>query len=278
MKEDDLVKCILAVRSHDNLLLFTNKGRVFRLKAYEIPEASRTAKGTALVNLLELKADEKVQTILSSNWDTDRNKFITLVTKQGLVKKTAVDQFENIRSSGIIAIVLGENDQLVWGAITSGQDEILLVTHGGTSIRFKEAQVKATSRDTRGVKGITLHHDYVADVEVIDPQQTEGRFLLTITEHGMGKMTDIAQYPIQSRSGMGLKVALINDKTGSIAKAFLIDDISQDLIITTKNGQTIKIDLQTIPHSARVTQGVILIRLDSGDQVATATLTGKKES
>ena len=117
----------------------------------------------------------------------------------------------------------------------------------------------------------------MADVEIIKPDQVKGRFLLTISEHGMGKMTDIAQYPVQSRSGMGLKVALINDKTGSIAKAFLIDDLSQELIISTKSGQTIKIDLQAIPQSARVTQGVILIRLDAGDQVATATLTGKKD-
>jgi len=274
MKDDDVVKCILSVNSHDNLLLFTNLGRVFKIKAYEIPETSRNAKGTAMVNIINLKAGEKVESILKLDLEKDKDNYIALITKAGLVKKTAVNQFDNIRAGGIIAISLGDQDELVWGQITTGQDEILLVTHGGKSIRFGEDQVKATSRDTRGVKGIMLKDDYVVDVEVIRHEtKNKKQFLLTITERGMGKMTDLEQYPVQNRAGTGLKVAIVNDKTGPIAKAFLINDRDDELIISTKNGQTIKLSLKGIPTPARVSQGVILIRLDNDDSVATATLT-----
>ncbi|MBQ6449423.1 DNA gyrase subunit A [bacterium] len=277
MKEDDMVKCILSVNTHDNLLLFTNLGRVFQLKAHEIPEVSRTAKGTATVNLINLKAGEKVEFILKIDFTADADKHIALITKAGLVKKTAVKQFDNIRGNGIIAIALNKDDELVWGQLVSQKDDILLVTKGGMCIRFCEDQVKATSRDTKGVKGITLRHDEVVDVEIIHPEdQGQGYFLLTITAKGMGKMTAIEQYPQQNRAGTGLKVAIVNDKTGPIARAFLIKDKSQEIIISTKSGQTIKMALKDVPTPARVSQGVILIRLDD-DQVATATLTGEKE-
>ena len=277
MKDDDVVKCILSVNSHDNLLLFTNLGRVFKIKAYEIPETSRHAKGTATVNLVNLKTGEKIESILKLDLEKDKDSYIALVTKAGLIKKTAVNQFDNIRAGGIIAINLGKNDELVWGAVTTGKDEILLVTHGGKSIRFSEEQVKATSRDTRGVKGIMLKDDYVVDVEVINHEQTSKKqYLLTITEHGMGKMTDLKQYPLQNRAGTGLKVAVVNTKTGPIAKAFLINDRQQEMIISTKNGQTLKMSLKGVPTPARVSQGVILIRLEGDDQVVTATLTGQQ--
>lgn len=274
MKEDDLVKCILSVHTHDNLLFFTNLGRVFQLKAHEIPEVSRTAKGTATVNLINLKAGEKVEFILKLDLAADRDKHIALITKAGLVKKTAVSQFDNIRGNGIIAISLNSGDELVWGQIVAAKDDILLVTRQGKCIRFNEDQVKATSRDTKGVKGITLRGDEVVDVEIIKPDdQDQQHFLLTITANGMGKMTTIEQYPQQNRSGTGLKVAIVNEKTGPIAKAFLIHDKNQEIIISTKAGQTIKMSLQDVPTPARVSQGVILIRLEHDDSVVTATLT-----
>lgn len=278
MKEEDSVKTIITTQTHDNLLLFTNFGRVFKLKAYEIPESSKQAKGTAAVNLINLKPDEKIESMVRFDTQTDKDKFIILVTKDGLVKKTATNQFDNLRSNGIIAINLSKGDQLVWGAITNGQDDLILITSGGKSIRFDEKQVKATSRDTKGVKGITLRGDEVVAAEVIADGNNQGRSLLTITKQGMGKMTAIAQYPIQKRSGMGLKVAEINKKTGAIAQAFLIDERYEDLIISTKDGQTIKLALTGVPTTARVTQGVILIRLNSGDQVTTATLTLKTDN
>jgi DNA gyrase subunit A len=277
MKAEDVVKCILSVNTHDSLLLFTNFGRVFKIKAYEIPESSRTAKGSAVVNIVNLKPEEKVESILPFDLNKNANNFIALITKNGLVKKTAVKQFDNIRSGGIIAIVLHANDQLVWGQITTGKDDILLVTHTGKSIRFSETQVKATSRDTRGVKGIMLQKDdHVVDVEVIKAiDKNKKQFLLTITQNGMGKMTAIAQYPHQSRAGMGLKVAIVNEKTGPIVKAFLVNDLHEDLIISSSEGQTLKTSLGSIPALARVSQGVILIRLTPNDRVVTATLTAK---
>jgi DNA gyrase subunit A len=274
MKEEDVVKCILSVNTHDTLLLFTNLGRVFKIRAFEIPESSRTAKGSAVVNIVSLKADEKVESILPFDLQRDNDKYIALITKRGLVKKTAVKLYENIRAGGIIAIALHAGDQLVWGQITTGNDDLLLVTHGGKSIRFNEKQVKPTSRDTSGVKGITLKDDHVVDVEVIrQADKDKKQYLFTLTQKGMGKMTAIKQYPVQSRAGMGLKVAVVNAKTGPIVKAFLVDDSFEEVIISSKDGQTLKTSLKSIPRPARVSQGVILIRLASGDQVATATLT-----
>ncbi len=278
MKAEDVVKCILSVKTHDSLLLFTNFGRVFKIKAYQIPESSRTAKGSAVVNIVNLKPDEKVESILQFDLQKDNDNYIVLITKDGLVKKTAVKLFENIRENGIIAIALAPQDKLVWGQITTGEDDILLVTRYGKSIRFSETQVKSTSRDTRGVKGIMLKNDEVVAVEVISPKdQKKKQFLLTLTTNGMGKMTSIAQYPNQSRAGMGLKVAVVNEKTGPIAAAFLVDESYEDLIISSRDGQTLKMSLQNIPQPARVSQGVILIRLSDDDQVVTATLTLKEQ-
>lgn len=275
MKEEDVVKCILSVNTHDNLLLFTNLGRVFKIKAYEIPESSRLAKGSALVNIINLKASEKVESILPFDLSKDANNYIALITRNGLVKKTAVKLFDNIRAGGIIAISLHDSDQLVWGQITTGKDDLLLVTNAGKCIRFNETQVKPTSRDTSGVKGIMLKNDQVVDVEVIRHSDADKKqFLFTLTKNGMGKMTDIKQYPTQSRAGMGLKVAIVNEKTGPIVKAFLVDQSHEEVIISSRGGQTLKTSLKSLPTPARVSQGVILIRLSSDDEVATATLIG----
>ncbi len=278
MKEEDVVKCLLTVNTHSDLLFFTNLGRVFKIKAYEIPESSKTAKGTAVVNLINLKPDEKVESILKFDFETNSKNFIALITKQGLIKKTAVKQYDNIRQNGIIAIDLNKDDELVWGQITTGNDEIILITYKGKSIRFSEKEVKASSRDTKGVKGITLNGDYVVDVEIIAAaEKNQKRHLFTITEGGMGKMTPIEGYPVQKRSGSGLKVAEVNKKTGNLSKAFLVKTCHEDVIISTNEGQTIKLAIKDIPILSRSTQGVILIRLNGNDQVATAALTLKGE-
>ncbi|NCA97742.1 MAG: DNA gyrase subunit A, partial [Bacteroidia bacterium] len=189
MKAEDVLMCIVTCSTHDNLFLFTNQGRVFNMKAYEIPEASRIAKGTAIVNLLNLKPDEKVLSILIVDEEADRDKFITLATKKGLVKKTAVKLFDNIRQNGIVAITLNDDDELVWGKITTGHDNIMLITHDGKSIRFTETEVKTSQRDTKGVKGITLKaDDFVVGVEVFrdDPAVFKENSLMIITENGLG--------------------------------------------------------------------------------------------
>lgn len=282
MKDEDSLETIITCETHDTLLFFTNQGRVFRLKAFEVPESSRTARGTAIVNLLSLKPDEKIQSILKLNEKQDKDKFITLATKQGLIKKTAVSLFENIRSTGIIAIMLNEEDELVRGQITDGTHEIFLASREGKCIRFSEKEIKSSNRDTKGVKGITLKKaDYVVALESFD-QEVKGNkeaAILVITEHGMGKRTKIDQYPMQKRSGLGVKIADITKKTGKVAAVRLITDQHQGVVITTQKGQTIQLPntKKSLPFLTRPTQGVILMKLPKKDTVASIALTEKVE-
>jgi DNA gyrase subunit A len=284
VKEEDMVRSMLSATTHDTLLFFTNQGRVFKLKAYEIPEASRQAKGTAIVNLLSLKAQETVQAMLILDEVADKDKFITLVTKQGLVKKTAVKLYDNIRQTGIVAITLNDGDELVTGRLTSGSDYIMMISYEGKSIKFSEEEVKSSQRDTKGVKGITLRkEDYVVGAETFPQVFTapeDGRKkwfyqLLVVTEHGMGKRTDFDEYPVQKRSGMGVKVSEITKKTGKVAAARLVSHENEEMIITTQSGQTIKLPIAkgSIPVLTRPTQGVILMRLKPDDRVVTVALT-----
>lgn len=283
MKAEDMLQSIVTTNTHDTLLFFTNQGRVFRMRAFEIPEASKQAKGTAMVNLMNLKSDEQVQAILAIDEEKDKDKFIALATKQGLVKKTAVKLYDNIRQNGIIAIMLNNEDQLVWGKVTSGDDDIMLISREGKSIRFSEKEVKASQRDTKGVKGITLSSkDEVIGVEIIAPgeDKIEDRQLLVITKNGMGKRTLLSQYPVQKRSGMGVKVADITKRTGLMADARKVTTDHKAVVISSKNGQTIKLPMssKSIPILTRPTQGVILMRLNGGDEVVAVTLTSKEEA
>jgi DNA gyrase subunit A len=278
MKEEDSIRSILTCETHDTLLFFTNQGRVFKKKAFQIPEKSRTAKGTAIVNLLNLKRDERIQSILTLNDKKDQDKFITLATRQGLVKKSAVKLYDNIRTTGIIAITLNEGDELVQGQITDGSNELFLVTRDGKSIRFDEKEVKDSNRDTKGVKGISLKQgDFVVAFEKITDEikQDEDAAILIVTENGMGKRTKLEGYPSQKRSGLGVKVADLTPKTGRIASARLIHDDHKELVISTQKGQTIKLPntKKAIPYLTRPTQGVILIKLKKGDKVVSTALT-----
>jgi DNA gyrase subunit A len=282
MKAEDMLQSIVTTQTHDTLLFFTNQGRVFRMKAFEIPEASRQAKGTAMVNLMNLKSDEQVQAILAIDDQKDKDKFIALATKQGLVKKTAVKLYDNIRQNGIIAIMLNDDDRLVWGKVTSGNDDIMLISRSGKSIRFSEKEVKASQRDTKGVKGITLSgEDDVIGVEIIAPgeENDETHQLLVITKNGMGKRTLLSQYPVQKRSGMGVKVADVTKRTGQIADARKVTPEDTAVVISSQQGQTIKLPLhsKSIPVLTRPTQGVILMRLNGGDEVVAVALTSKED-
>ena len=286
MKEEDLVKSIVFTETHDNLLLFTNQGRVFDLKSFQVPEASRQARGTATVNLINLKPEENVQSILVVDLKKDQNKFITLATKNGLVKKSSVKLYENIRQSGIIAITLNKDDEVVRGQLTHGEDHILLTTKQGKSIRFLEKEVKSSSRDTKGVKGITIKKDdYVIGMEAFSDEtevvgdRTVDKQLLVVTENGLGKRTKLKAYPVQKRSGMGVKVADVTKKTGLIASVRLVKPTHKQLVIGTKSGQTIKMPItkKSIPTLTRPTQGVILMRLKKSDKVVAVTLTEELE-
>ncbi len=282
MKEEDVLQAVVSCETHDNLLMFTNQGRVFKMRAFELPEASRQAKGTAIVNLLNLKPEESVKSILVVDQENDGEKFITLATKNGLVKKTAVKLFDNIRQNGIVAIILNDDDELSWGRVTSGEDHIMLITYQGKSIRFSEEEVKSSQRDTKGVKGITLKKgDYVVGVEAFanDNDYTSKTALLLVTERGLGKRTTLDQYPVQKRSGLGVKVSEITKKTGNVATARIIDESHKDVVISTKEGQTIRLPIskKSIPSLTRPTQGVILMKLKPEDSVVAVALTGELE-
>ncbi|MBI2326433.1 DNA gyrase subunit A [Candidatus Collierbacteria bacterium] len=278
VKDTDEVSLLTAANTHDSLLVFTSKGRVFSLKTWELPEGSRISKGQAIINLINIETDETIQSLLPVNKEVFSNKFyLFFTTKDGTVKRTKIGDYQNIRNNGLIALKLEKSDQLVWVNRTVGTDHILLVTKHGKSIRFPEGDVRATGRDTMGVRGIMLaSEDYVVAMKSFDPTTiSENKKkkiftdLLIVTEKGMGKRTPLTQYPTQKRGGQGVKVAEIADKTGLIANALSITEKDIELLITTREGQAIKLPIRNIPQLQRSTQGVILMRFGkSGDSVA----------
>lgn len=271
MKEEDLIDQIKTVNTHDNLLFFTNKGKVYQIKAYEISESSRTSKGTAVVNLLNIESGEKVESFdYYTNQDAKKG-YIFLTTRNGTVKKTALKEFENIRRGGMIAIKLDAGDELVWSKISTGTDEIVLVTKKGKAIRFSETQVRPMGRPTTGVRGIKIDSsDQVIGMDVVIKGNNPP--LLSIMENGLGKKTEIKQFPLQARGGQGVKVAKVTDKTGDVVVSQVIHGEANEVIITSKKGQVVKLDLNSVPKLSRDTQGVILMRFsDKNDGVASAT-------
>lgn len=288
-KEDDPISAILAANTHDTLLMFTNTGRVFSARVYEIPEGSRQAKGTALVNIINLEAEESIQTMLIlPAQDKDQTGFVLFATKAGRVKKTPLSDYQNIRSNGIIAITLKKDDEVVFTRLTSGNDHVMLVTHEGKSIRFAENEVKESARDTQGVQGIHLKKgDLVvggqvmpADPDAVRPDDKRRRFffqLLIITEKGMGKRTDLNEYPVQKRAGQGVKVAALNERTGNVAAALIVTHEHEDVILTTQEAQVIKLPIKNIPVLKRPTQGVILMRMPAKDRIVAAAATVAEE-
>lgn len=289
-KEDDAIKEIIFTQTHDTILLFTNTGRVFSTKVYEIPEASRQAKGTALVNVVNLVDGEYIQSILNlpATTQADATSFVIFATRHGKVKKTPLSDFRNIRSNGIIAIVLRKEDEVVFTKLTQGQDHLMLVTHDGKSIRFPEEEVKSSARDTQGVTGIKLSKDDVVvggQAFPADPSQSKStdkrrknyHHILVVTESGLGKRTDLGEYPVQKRSGQGVKVSALTGKTGKIAAALIVTQEHEDLILTTKEAQVIKLPIKNIPVLKRPTQGVILMRLPKQDSIVAAAATKSGE-
>lgn len=282
-KEEDELNIITACNTHDNLMVFTSHGKVFQLKTWELPEGSRTSKGQAIINLIDIEQDETVQAILPVPDQLDKvgDEYFFFTTRKGMVKRTQISRFKNIKSNGLISISLQKEDKLVWVTQTQGKDQILLVTHLGKSIRFPESDVRPTGRDTQGVRGISLKgDDYVVSMEAFaekkqtpaDKRRKVFRDLLIITEKGMGKRTPLEQYPTQKRGGQGVKAATLSSKTGNIAAAMVVDQNTDQIVITTKKAQAIKLPNKNIPQLKRPTQGVILMRFaKSDDSVAAAT-------
>ncbi|MCT4592606.1 MAG: DNA gyrase subunit A [Candidatus Gracilibacteria bacterium] len=270
-KADDEMNIVLHTQNHNNLLFFTSHGRVFRLRAYEIPESSRTSKGQALVNFLSLNQDEHVTALLDET--ANNGSYLTMATEKGVIKKTSIEDFKNVRRSGLIAIKLNEDDLLRWVSFTSDGDDIMIITKHGKSIRFDQDDVRCMGRPAMGVRGISLKNtDKVIEMDVVSSGD-ENSQLLVVMENGLGKMTKVADFRKQKRSGSGVKAANITRKTGDIAGAKVVStDFSGDLILTTKLGQSIRMSIEDIPSIGRSTQGVILMRPSEGDLLSGVSL------
>ena len=269
-KEEDEIQTLLHVMNHDDLLFFTNTGRVFKLPAFELPQGSRIAKGQAIVNLLQLQPDEVVTSILKS--DLEDRTHLFMITEHGTVKRTELSQFENIRRSGLIAQKMNEGDSLKWVLATTGKSEILIVTKKGKAIRFPEADVRAMGRSAAGVRGIKLSgEDIVVEAGSIEESKTS--MLLVVMENGLGKMTSVEEYRFQGRGGTGVKAAQLTAKTGDIVGGCILQQGEDgDLLCISKSGQTIRMRLSDIPSRGRATQGVIVMRLKARDKVATMSV------
>jgi DNA gyrase subunit A len=282
-KEEDSIYKIISCTTHDNLLFFTNKGKVYQKRAWEIQEGSRKSKGQAIINLIDIAQDEKVEAVLNYSSDTDPKKhFILMATQNGKVKKTALKDFANIRSSGIIAINLKKDDELIQAKLSDGNKHVILVTFKGKSIRFSENDVRAMGRTAMGVKGIDLKKDdQVISMDTIpeekpvpeDKRRKLFRHLLVISKNGLGKRTDAYKYPLQKRGGVGVKVANINKKTGNVACSQIVDETAEKIVVTSDKAQVIKLPVKNIPILGRNTQGVILMRFKKkSDKVAAMTV------
>jgi DNA gyrase subunit A len=274
-KEEDTVEFMFTTFTHSELLFFTTKGRVFKLKAYELPVASRTAKGTPIVNFLQLISGEQVTSILPLDKISD-NKYLFFATEKGLVKKVELSAFDNLRSNGLIAIKIKDNDRLIWTKPSSGSDQILLISSKGQAIRFKEKDVRAMGRTASGVYGIRLkNNDLVVGMGVAKDDKNKNYQILTIMANGYGKRTNFSLYKVQGRGGSGIKTAKVTDKTGTLTNAFLVnaDNMeNRDLIIISEKGQVIRLPFKAINVLNRDTQGVRIMRFrDDSDKVASVT-------
>jgi len=279
-KEEDEIAQILSANTHDDVYFFTNLGRVFKIKAYDLPEGSRQAKGQAVVNLINIEQEEKLTAILALG-KSDAYKFLLMATTSGTVKKTKLSEFDSIRQSGKIAIKLEAGDSLKWVQPTTGADHILMVSHEGKSIRFKEEDVRPTARDTMGVRGIELKSgDAVVGMETFpstkaaptDRRRKVFEDVLIITQNGLGKRTGVKGWPLQKRAGQGVKAAQITDKTGKIIACIAVDETIDQIVLTSRQAQVIKLPLKNIPSLGRDTQGVILMRFSKkGDTVSSVT-------
>lgn len=269
VNDDDFVRDIVSTSTHDHLYFMTNKGRVYRLKGYEIPEYGRTAKGLPIVNLLKLDEGETIQTVINAKSDeASDNNYLVFVTRQGLVKRTKEAEFKNIRQNGLIALKLREGDELINVFLTTGNEEIIIGTKFGYSVRFKEDTIRSMSRMATGVKGITLRDgDQVVGAAAI----TEDQEVLIITEKGYGKRTSATEYPTKGRGGKGIKTANITDKNGDLAGIVTVSG-DEDIMVITDTGVVIRTAVANISQTGRATQGVKVMRLDDTARIVTFAL------
>lgn len=274
VNDDDFVRDIVSTSTHDHLYFMTNKGRVYRLKGYEIPEYGRTAKGLPIVNLLKLDEGETIQTVINAKSDeASDNNHLVFVTRQGLVKRTKEAEFKNIRQNGLIALKLREGDELINVFLTNGNEEIIIGTKFGYSVRFKEDTIRSMSRMAAGVKGVTLRDgDQVVGAAAI----TDDQEVLIITEKGYGKRTSATEYPTKGRGGKGIKTANITDKNGNLAGIVTVSG-DEDIMVITDTGVIIRTAVANISQTGRATQGVKVMRLDDTARIVTFALVEPEE-
>jgi DNA gyrase subunit A len=274
LKEEDVVEKLISSHTHDDILFFTNKGRVFQTKVYELPEGSRTSKGQALVNFLQLGQNEIATAVLTLK-KKDTVKFLIMATKKGLIKKVARDEFSKVRKSGMIAINLKDGDELKWVESSTGEDQVMLSTENGQAIRFSEKDVRPMGRTASGVTGMrTKKDDVIISMDIIRKEvNVKDLEVLVVTENGLGKKTEATYYKVQKRAGSGIKTLKVTPKTGKIVAMYILNTSEEhDLVIISKQGQTIRTPLNSISTLGRATQGVRVMRLEEGDKVASATV------
>ena len=274
--EEDVVEHMIYMKTHDYILFFSNKGRVYRLKGYEVPEFSRQSKGLPIINLLSLEKDENISSIISVSGENENAKYLLFATKKGLVKRTSIEEFDNIRKSGKIAIFLKEEDELISVKKTTGSDEVAIGANNGRMVRFSEQEIRAMGRNTSGVKGIDLDDDLVVGCEVINKND----LILIVTEKGYGKQSDVSEYRLTHRGSKGVKALNITDKNGMMVTLKCVDKDSiekTDMMIITDSGVVMRMPLSQVSILKRATQGTRLINLKDNQKVSTVAIVKSDE-
>lgn len=269
-KEEDVIDQLVPASTHDYLLFFTNRGRIFRLKAYEVPAASLQAKGVAAVNLLQLQPEEKITSIIRHEKDANDDGYLFMATTKGTIKKTPLKDYANIRTNGLIAIKLDDGDELRWIKKTTGENDVIVSTSAGQAVRFNESDARPMGRAARGVRGVRLRpNDCVVGMDIVDNDKLS---LLVISQNGYGKATKVANFPSHKRGGVGIKAAVVTAKTGPIISVRTLDPDASEVLLISNKGQAIRVGLKDIPTLGRTTQGVRIMRMGENDKVSSIGL------
>ncbi|HEY4506795.1 MAG TPA: DNA gyrase subunit A [Candidatus Paceibacterota bacterium] len=272
-KEEDIVSHFFVANTHDNLMFFTNSGKIYQTKGYEVPESTRTAKGKAIVNFLQISPQDRITAIVPVSKKVEKSGYLVMVTETGIIKKVAIGEFANVRRNGMAAIKLKKDDELHWVRISSGSDEIVIVTSDGAAIRFKEKDVRPMGRGASGVIGMRLDAGAkVVGADVVPSKATGSLKLLAIMANGYGKRTDLVSYKIQNRGGKGILTAKITSKTGNLVSAHITNDENKELIAVSRKGVIIRTELDSVSILGRATQGVRVMRMVAGDGVASVVI------
>ena len=273
VREEDYVKHLVVASTKSDMLFFTDSGKVYRIRTHEVPDASRQSKGIPVVNLIDIQARETITSIVAiREWSDDH--FLFSATRDGMIKKTPATEYRSVMRNGKIAMALRGGDKLQWVTLTSGDDEVIFATTDGKAVRFHEREVRAMSRDTMGVKGLKLRAGAkAAGMEIVNPSA----FLLVVSEKGYGKLTPLEEYPIHHRGGQGVYTLQVTDKTGNLVGIRVVDDVNEELMVVSAQGQVIRTDLSQVRITGRQAQGVIIMRMNEDDAVGSIAGVGERE-